>query len=135
MTTALVAGSILYALGYAMMGLGRGLPLLSVAMFVVTTGEIVTTPASMNLVANFSTVSLRGRYMGVYGLFNSFGWSIGPLIGGVLLDLASGRSMLLWTPIGCLALVAAAGYWDLRRRIDRAMDLNYEYSAGETATA
>ncbi|TMQ58412.1 MAG: MFS transporter [Candidatus Eisenbacteria bacterium] len=135
MTTALVAGSILYALGYAMMGLGRGLPLLSIAMFVVTTGEIVTTPASMNLVANFSTVSLRGRYMGVYGLFNSFGWSIGPLIGGVLLDLASGRSMLLWTPIGCLALVAAAGYWDLRRRIDRAMDLNYEYSAGETATA
>ncbi|HYQ96235.1 MAG TPA: MFS transporter [Candidatus Eisenbacteria bacterium] len=135
MTTALVVGSILYALGYAMMGFGHSMTLLAAAMFVVTLGEIVTTPASMNLVANFSTVELRGRYMGVYGLFNSFGWSIGPLIGGVLLDLATRRSMLLWTPIGVLALLAAAGYWQLRRRLDRTMDLNYERAATETATA
>ena len=135
MTTALVAGSILYGTGYAMMGFGHDLALLAVAMLVVTLGEIVTTPASMNLVANFSSAELRGRYMGVYGLFNSFGWSIGPLIGGVLLDLASRRSMLLWTPIGGLALLAAAGFWDLRRRLDRSMDLNLERAAAETATA
>lgn len=135
MTTALVAGSILYAAGYAMMGLGHDMALLAVAMLVVTLGEIVTTPASMNLVANFSSVELRGRYMGVYGLFNSFGWSIGPLIGGVLLDMASRRSMLLWSPIGGLALLAAAGFWDLRRRLDRSMDHNYENAAAETATA
>lgn len=98
MTTALVSGSILYAVGYAMMGMGRTMPLFLTAMFVVTLGEIVTTPASMNLVANFSSVELRGRYMGVYGLLNSFGWFIGPLIGGILLDLASTRPMLLWTP-------------------------------------
>ena len=135
MTTALIVGSILYAVGYAMMGFGHAMPLLAAAMFVVTAGEIVTTPASMNLVANFSTVKLRGRYMGVYGLFNSFGWSIGPLIGGVLLDLAARRSMLLWTPIASLTLVAAVGFWDLRRRIDRAMDRNYERTGAETVTA
>ena len=135
MTTALVAGSILYGAGYTMMGFGHNLTFLAVAMIVVTLGEIVTTPASMNLVANFSSAELRGRYMGVYGLFNSFGWSIGPLIGGVLLDLASRRPMLLWTPIGCLALLAAAGFWDLRRRVDRTMDRNYERAAAETATA
>ena len=135
MTTALVAGSILYGLGYAMMGFGHGVTLLFVAMFVVTLGEIVTTPASMNLVANFSTVELRGRYMGVYGLFNSFGWSIGPLLGGILLDFAARRPMLLWTPIGCLALLAAVGYAQLRRRLDRAMDRNLERAAIETAPA
>jgi MFS family permease len=135
MTTALVAGSILYALGYAMMGVGHDLLLLAAAMFVVTLGEIVTTPASMNLVANFSTAELRGRYMGVYGLFNSFGWSMGPLIGGVLIDFAARRSMLLWLPIGTLALVAAAGYWDLRRRLDRAVDRNIEAGVPETASA
>jgi MFS family permease len=135
MTTALVAGSILYALGYAMMGVGHDLLLLAAAMFVVTLGEIVTTPASMNLVANFSTVELRGRYMGVYGLFNSFGWSMGPLIGGVLIDFAARRSMLLWLPIGTLALVAAAGYWDLRRRLDRVVDRNIEAGVPETASA
>jgi len=135
MTTALVLGSILYGAGYAMMGIGRDFALLALAMFVVTMGEIVTTPASMNLVANFSSAELRGRYMGVYGLFNSFGWSIGPLIGGVLLDLASKRPMLLWGPIGGLAILAAAGFWDLRRRVDRTMDRNFEAAAAETATA
>ena len=135
MTTALVAGSILYAAGYAMMGVSHHLGLLLTAMFVVTLGEIVSTPASMNLVANFSTVELRGRYMGVYGLFNSFGWSMGPLIGGVLLDFAARRSMLLWAPIGGLALVASAGYWDLRRRLTRAMDRDTEVLTTETVTA
>ncbi len=133
MTTALVAGSILYATGYGMMGLGHGLPLLTVSMFVVTAGEIITTPALMNLVANFSSVELRGRYMGVFGLFNSFGWSIGPLVGGYLLDRASGRGPLLWTPVACLTLLAAAGYWDLRRRIAR--NLDYAAEAAETAPA
>ncbi|MBI4364022.1 MAG: MFS transporter [Candidatus Latescibacteria bacterium] len=135
MTTALIAGSILYAAGYAMMGLGSGMPLLTAAMFVVTMGEIVTTPASMNLVANFSSEPLRGRYMGVYGLFNSFGWSVGPLVGGILLDLASGRPMLLWTPIACLTLLAAGGYLDLRRRIDRGTDSNIQAHVPETARA
>ncbi len=135
MTTALVAGSILYALGYAMMGIGNSLVLLATAMFVVTMGEIVTTPASMNLVANFSTAELRGRYMGVYGLFNSLGWSTGPLIGGILLDFASRRSMLLWGPIGALALVAAAGYADLRRRLAHGVDREAEDRSPETVTA
>jgi len=135
MTTALILGSILYGVGYAMMGIGHDFALLALAMFVVTMGEIVTTPASMALVSNFSTAELRGRYMGVYGLFNSFGWSIGPLIGGVLLDLASKRAMLLWGPVGSLAILAAAGFWDLRRRVDRTMDRNLEGAAAETATA
>jgi MFS family permease len=135
LTTALIAGSILYAAGYSMMGLGSHFMLLMAAMFVVTMGEIVTTPASMNLVANFSTTELRGRYMGVYGLFNSFGWSIGPLLGGVLLDLAAKRSMLLWGPIGAVALLAAAGYADLRRRLDRSVDRDTETLATETVPA
>jgi MFS family permease len=126
LTTAMVAGSLLYVAGYSMMGLGSSFALLAAAMFVVTSGEIVSAPASMNLVANFSSDRLRGRYMGVYGLFNSFGWSIGPLVGGVLLDVATGRSLLLWGPIAGLMLLAALGYWDLRRRIDPATDQNKE---------
>ena len=64
--------------------------------------------------------------MGVYGLFNSFGWSIGPLVGGVLLDVAKGKPLLLWGPIAGLMLLAGLGYWDLRRRIDPATDQNKE---------
>lgn len=135
LTTALALGAVLYGVGYGMMGLGSGLVFLSVAMFVTTIGEIVATPPSLNLVANFSGESTRGRYMGIYGLFNSFGWSIGPLVGGVLLDLAHGRSMILWGTIAGIAFLAAAGFADLRRRIDRATDRNVETAAARAAVA
>ena len=56
------------------------------AKFDTSMGEIVVSPASSNLVANMSPENMRGRYMGVYGLFSQFGWSMGPLAGGILMD-------------------------------------------------
>lgn len=126
MTSALIVGCLLYSAGYAMMGWGSSFALLLVGMFVVTAGEITCSPASMNLVANFSPEHLRGRYMGVYGIFNSFGWSVGPLVGGVLLDLATGKPQILWGAIASLTVIAAIGYADLRRRIDPALDQSPE---------
>jgi MFS family permease len=135
MTTALIVGCLLYSLGYGMMGWGSAFALLFAGMFVVTLGEIVSMPPSMNLVANFSPEDLRGRYMGVFGIFNSFGWSIGPLVGGVLLDLAAGRPILLWGAIASLTVFAALGFADLRRRIDPALDANPEAPAARPAIA
>lgn len=122
MTTSLAVGSVLYTVGYGMMGWTSGFTWLLIAMFVVTSGELVALPASMNLVANFSSEELRGRYMGAYGLFNAFGWSIGPLVGGALLDLARGRPILLWCGLASVTVIAALGYLDLRRRIDPTTD-------------
>lgn len=135
MTSALIVGSLLYSVGYGMMGWGSSFALLFAGMFVVTLGEIASTPASMNLVANFSPEDKRGRYMGVYGIFNSFGWSIGPLVGGILLDLAVGKPQLLWGAIASLTLVAAAGYADLRRRMDPALDQSPESATTRPAVA
>ena len=135
MTTALIVGCLLYSIGYGMMGWGFSMALLTAGMFVVTLGEITCSPASMNLVANFSPEELRGRYMGVYGIFNSFGWSIGPLVGGVLLDLAVGRPVLLWSAIASLTFFAALGYLDLRRRIDPSLDRSPESATTRVAVA
>lgn len=129
MTTQLVIGCLLYSAGYAMMGFGGALQLLFAAMFVITIGEIVATPPSMSLAAGFSSEAMRGRYMGTYGLFGSFGWSLGPLVGGALLDLTRGRPPLLWGLVALIALPAAAGFWDLRRRISPAMDRSLEGTA------
>jgi Na+/melibiose symporter-like transporter len=135
LTSALALGAALYGIGYGMMGLGGGLAFLSAAMFVTTLGEIVATPPSLNLVANFSGESTRGRYMGIFGLFNSFGWSMGPLVGGVLLDLTRGRPMVLWGTITGIAFLAAAGYLDVRRRIDTVTDRNVEAAGTRAAMA
>jgi MFS family permease len=135
MTSALILGCLFYSLGYGMMGWGSSFALLFAGMFTLTLGEIFSMPPSMNLVANFSPEDLRGRYMGVFGIFNSFGWSIGPLVGGVLLDLAAGRPVLLWGVIASLTIIAAFGYLDLRRRIDPAMDANPDTAAPRPAVA
>ena len=135
LTSALALGAVFYGLGYGMMGLGGGFVLLATAMFVTTIGEIVSTPPSLNLVANFSGETTRGRYMGVFGLFNSFGWSAGPLVGGILLDLARGRPMILWGTIMGIAFLAALGYLDVRRRIDLATDRNTEHVDARAAVA
>jgi MFS family permease len=129
MTTALIVGSLLYAVGYAMMGLGGSFALLAAAMFVLTMGEIVSSPASMNLVARFSSEEFRGRYMGAFGLASAFGWSVGPLVGGTLLDLARGRALLLWSLIASITVLGAFGFWDLRRRMGASMDQNLEVAA------
>jgi MFS family permease len=73
--------------------------------------------------------------MGVFGLFNSFGWSIGPLVGGVLLDVATGRPLLVWGAIAGLAFLAAIGFRDLRGRIDLVTDRTAQTPTVRAATA
>ncbi|HEU4725971.1 MAG TPA: MFS transporter [Candidatus Eisenbacteria bacterium] len=126
MTTALIVGSVLFAVGYGMMGLVGTFGTLALAMTVVTLGEVMAVPATMNLTANFATEETRGRYMGVYGLFNSFGWSLGPLVGGALLDASNRVAWIPWSVISLLCLFAALGFWDLRGRLSRAMDRDGE---------
>jgi MFS family permease len=135
MTTALVAGSVILAVGYAMMGFVSGMGMLALAMGVVTIGEIVATPAAMNLAAGFAPEELRGRYMGVYGLFNSFGWSLGPLVGGFLLDVSRGVAWIPWTAIGALGMAAALLFWNLRGRLTPALDRGEEAPAPRAPAA
>ena len=132
MTTALIGGSVLFAVGYGMMGWVGSFVALTLAMVIVTLGEVTAVPATMNLTANFANEETRGRYMGVYGLFNSFGWSLGPLVGGLLLDASNRISWIPWSVIALLCLFAALGFWDLRGRLSRGMDRDGEPAVAAT---
>jgi MFS family permease len=135
LTTALVAGSVLYGLGYGMMGFGGGFHFLLFAMVIVSIGEIVATPPALSLAANFASETTRGRYMGIFGLFNSFGWSIGPLVGGVLLDLNREKPLILWGVIASIAALAAIGFLWLRSVIEPETDRNLETLGARAAVA
>jgi len=67
-------------------------------------------PASLAVVARLAPPAERGRYMGLWGLAESFGWSAGPLVGGVLLDLFPQDPQVMWGIIASLGFVAALGY-------------------------
>ena len=83
-------------------------------MVVITLGEIITSPSSMNLVANLSPENERGRYMGIFGLFTSTGWSLGPFVGGILYDAFKMEPFLLWGGVAIFAILSAIGYFALR---------------------
>lgn len=82
----------------------------------------MVSPASSNLVANMSPEKMRGRYMGVYGLFTQFGWSMGPLAGGLLMDAFVDRPIILWGGVASFAVFAGIGYLILRSRMKESID-------------
>ena len=132
-TTGLILGSVLFSIGYGMMGLVHDFWPLALCMAVVTLGEVTSVPGTMSLTANFATDETRGRYMGVYGLFNSFGWSLAPLVGGALLDASNRVAWIPWSVIALLGLFAAIGFWDLRGRLSSAMDRDGESAPAKPA--
>ncbi len=117
MCSVIALGSLFYAIGYGMVGLAPDFLFLSLCMLVITMGEMVVSPSSMNLVANMSPEDERGRYMGFYGMFSSYGFAAGPFVGGVLMDLLIGSPVLLWMSIGLFGIVAMVGYLLLGRHI------------------
>ena len=112
----MAAGAIVYTLGFMVIGLTRDFWLLTLAMSVVTVGEMIVSPASMNLVASMSPEATRGRYMGVFGLFASFGWSSAPFVGGVMVDAIQDQT-LFWMAVGIFGILSAIGFLALTRML------------------
>ena len=106
----LCLGSLGYSVGYFLVGFSTSFLWLFVCMLVISFSEITVLPASMAIVANLSKEKHHGLYMGGYGLFFSLGWSIGPLVGGILIDLLSNEPVLLWGIIASLGLLSALGF-------------------------
>jgi MFS family permease len=103
-------GSLGYSLGYFLVGFSASFLWLFFCMLVISFSEITVLPASMAIVANLSKEKHHGLYMGGYGLFFSLGWSLGPLLGGVLIDLLSNEPVLLWGIIASLGILSALGF-------------------------
>jgi len=113
---ALMLGSLLYAFGYLSLGWITQFEWALVAMAVITGGEIIHAPVSLAVIGELSPQDQRGRYMGLYGLSQTMGMAIGPLLGGVLIDAFPFNPELIWMPIALIAFIAAVGYYYWGRR-------------------
>ena len=67
------------------------------------------------MVASLSPEDEKGRYMGVYGIFFYFGWSLGPTVGGLLYDLLHGSPFALWSAVASIAMMSVIGFLVLGR--------------------
>lgn len=119
----MAGGTLLYCLGYLSLAAvtdGFGLAL---AMVVITLGELVVVPISMDLTVAMSGEEERGKYLGIYGLITSFGWFSASLVGGVLYDSLT-DNWLLWSAVSALGLLTVLGLvplWSRDRRSRAAM--------------
>jgi MFS family permease len=113
---ALILGSLLYVFGYLSLGWITQFGWALVAMAVITGGEIIHAPVSLSVIGELSPEDKRGRYMGLFGLSQTIGIAVGPLIGGVLIDAFPFNPELIWVPIALIAFIAAVGYYYWGRR-------------------
>jgi len=104
----MAAGSLLYAIGFAMYGVVSGIALFALAMIIITIGEMIVSPFQQSVVANFAPEEMRGRYMAVSSLSWSIAFTIGPYFAGLILDSANPNN--LWLLCGGIGILATLGF-------------------------
>lgn len=65
------------------------------AMVVLTIGEATAFPTMPAIVNELSPVEVKGKYQGILNAFSSIGKAIGPLFGGIVIELASYRILFV----------------------------------------
>jgi MFS family permease len=106
-------GAFLYALGFGAKGFVGTLPLFASSVAIWTLGEMVIAPVSTVLVADMAPETMRGRYMGAFGLTWGIGYGLGPTLGGAVMDNLGGR--YIWYASLILGSMAAAAFLLLGR--------------------
>lgn len=102
----LIAGAVLFAVGYLAMGLGPVLALVVLGAFVHGLGEGGTIPTVQELVASASPNESRGAVVAVWVGFARLGQTLGPVLAGIAVA-AVGFSATF--TIGMVAALALAG--------------------------
>jgi len=112
----MAAGTLLYAIGFAMYGFVSVYSMFVLAMIIITIGEMIIAPMGQVLVAKFSPEDMRGRYMAIYGFSWIIPFAFGPVLAGFVLDTYDPR--LLWYIAGGIGLLAVFGFLALQRRME-----------------
>ena len=132
----MTAGTLLYAVGFALYGFASLFFMFLVAMVIITIGEMFVSPVGQSIVTRLAPEDMRGRYMAVFGFSWMVPYAIGPLLAGLVMDNLNPN--WLWYGAGILGLFAAGGYYMLdwlgrRARwsaIDRRLDIMEQLEQG-----
>jgi len=83
-------------------------------MAIISIAESLDAPTLTSFTSLAARPGLIGRYMGALSLVQGIGRSLGPVLGGFLLDQAlDGR--IVWGIIGALGVLSATGYFVISR--------------------
>jgi len=109
----MLAGSIVYAVGYLLVAAVTDGYWLALTMVIITMEEIIVVPVSNALTVLLAPDDSRGKYLGVFGVVSSFGWFGSTFIGGVLYDTFE-NGWIMWgilASFGALTALAMIPLW------------------------
>ena len=107
---ALFLGGLFYGAGFLLFSWVHSFSLAILAVVVASFGEIFFMPTASTVVSRISRPEDRGKNMGFFGLCAAAGISLGPLLGGFLLDKFPDNPFSVWWPIGLIGLVASLAF-------------------------
>lgn len=111
----ITAGMLLVGVSLVLLNLVADPWILYVSMILLSVAEILAMPYMATIPVNRSSEENRGRYMGFYNLSFSASFILGPFLGTSLIDQYGFDT--LWWAGGALALVTAAGFFVLVRKL------------------
>jgi len=130
----MTVGSLLYAVGFSMYGYVSAYSLFMLAMVIITIGEMLKAPTGQALVAAFSPVDMRGRYMAIYGFTWTIPAAIGPLGAGLIMDNFDPR--WVWYAAGLVLILSAVIFAFLHLRAgDRIQEMHEAQETDQPVTA
>jgi EmrB/QacA subfamily drug resistance transporter len=100
-------GLVLFGLGSLLCSLAPSIQLLIVFRMLQAVGGSMLNPSSVSIITNtFRERGERARAIGIWGSVAGLSWALGPVLGGLLVDVAGWRSVF-WinTPIALAAVV------------------------------
>jgi predicted MFS family arabinose efflux permease len=103
-------GAFIYVLAF--LGFGASLYWIHLILCIVlmTLAEMISIPATTAATGSLAPQDRVGRYMGLYGLVQGIGWSLGPFLGSQLFEAYAGRPVTLWAMLSFFALMASVGF-------------------------
>lgn len=117
-TFGLASGALMYAAGYLLFGFSPSFFYAVAAIVVVTLGELAVSPGLQALGANMAPKAEKGRYLGVQGLFQQIGSSVGIFIGSNAIGrLSPHYQQAPWFIIASIAVISCLGFITLGRRL------------------
>jgi MFS family permease len=101
--SSMMIGQMIFAVGYMLIAFASAPWMYFLSMFVLTLGEIVVFPQNNKYISDLADDTLRGAYFGASSM-TSFGFFVGPWLGGVVLTKFGGTYLFF-----IAAIVVAAG--------------------------
>ncbi len=120
----MIAGTMIIAIGLALVGFSGHIGAILIAAAVFSLGAIMARPGQETVIANLANPGARGAYFGIGGLSLAFGGSLGFLFGGIAYDYGKQHDLQLvtWLLFFTIGTATSIMLWRNRQRFSQVRD-------------